>query len=92
MENAVTQVLEQQIADIEIAIEQNKTEVGGLFLKIHSRKLSSDLTPDDMAEIFKEMDKLTPLIAKHESYSTQLETLQKTKAEVERLETSLIAK
>ena len=38
------------------------------------------------------MDKLTPLIAKHESYSTQLETLKKAKAEVERLETGLIAK
>lgn len=92
MENAVTQVLEQQIANVEVAIEQNKTEVGGLFLKIHSRKLLSDLTPNNMAETFKEMDKLTPLIAKHESYSTQLETLKKTKAEVERLETGLIAK
>ena len=49
MENAVTQVLEQQIANVEVAIEQNKTEVGGLFLKIHSRKLLSDLTPNNMA-------------------------------------------
>lgn len=92
MENTAAQVLEQQIADIETAIEKNKTEVGDLFLKVQSRKLLSDLTLDNMSETFKELDKMPPLIAKHESYLTQLETLQKTKAEIERLETGLIAK
>ena len=33
---------------------------------------------------FKEMDKMPPLITKHETLSTKLETLQKTKSEIEK--------
>lgn len=84
MENKITQVLDQQINEVEIEIRENKTEVGDLFLKIHSRKIITDLTPDNVMSAFKEMDKMPPLITKHETLSTKLETLQKTKSEIEK--------
>lgn len=92
MENTATQILNQQISDIENSIEVNKREVGDLFLKIHSRKIVTDLSPDNLLDAFKEMDKMPPLISKHESFLTKLETLQRAKAEIEQAETGLIAK
>lgn len=92
MENKITQVLDQQINKVEIEIRENKTEVGDLFLKIHSRKIITDLTPDNVMSAFKEMDKMPPLITKHETLSTKLETLQKTKSEIEKAESELLVK
>ncbi len=92
MENKITQVLDQQINEVEIEIRENKTEVGDLFLKIHSRKIITDLTPDNVMSAFKEMDKMPPLITKHETLSTKLETLQKTKSEIEKAESELLVK
>jgi len=91
MENTGLQVLEQQIAEIETAIAKNKIDIGDLFLKIHSYKIT-DFDPDKLMDSFKDMEKMPPLISKHESYLTQLGTLQKTKAEIERVETGLLVK
>ncbi len=92
MENKITHVLDQQIKEVEVEIEENKTNVGDLFLKIHSRKIITDLTPDNVMNAFKEMDKMPPLITKHETLSTKLETLQKAKLEIEKAETGLLTK
>lgn len=92
MENKITQVLDQQINEVEIAIRENKTKVGDLFLNIHSRKIMTELTPENVMSAFKEMDKMPPLIAKHETLSTKLETLQKTKQEIEKAESELLVK
>jgi len=92
MENTAMQILDQKIIEVENLIESNKKEVGGLFLKIQTESSLSDLTPENLFERFKEIEKMSPLIKKHESYTTKLETLQKAKAEIEQAETGLIAK
>ena len=92
MGNNAVQVLEEQIAELQKAIEKNQCEVGGLFLKIYSRRVLSDSNVDNMMETFKQMDKMPPLIAKHEKYLTELETLQKSKAKIEEAETGILVK
>lgn len=92
MENKITQVLDLQIKEVESEIEENKTNVGDLFLKIHSHKIITDLTPDNVMSAIKKMDKIPPLITKHETLCTKLETLQKAKAEIEKAETELLVK
>lgn len=92
MENRITQILDLQIKEVESEIEENKTNVGDLFLKIHSRKIITDLTPDNAMRAIKEMEKIPPLITKHETLSTKLETLQKAKSEIKKVETGLLVK
>ena len=79
----VIDVLDKQIADIISDIQENTIKVGDLFLKVYSRKNITDLTPDDMINILREMNKMSPLIARHENLSAKLETLQNTKYEIE---------
>lgn len=83
MENTISiiEVLDKQIADTISDIQENTIKVGDLFLKVHNHNFTSN----NIRNVIMELDKMSPLINRHEHLSAKLETLQSTKYEIEQL-------
>lgn len=84
MENKATQILDQKIYEIREAIIQNKLEIADLFIKVYNAR--SSLQPDfnNFSEMLTNMEKMSKLLSKLSNDETQLETLTKSKEEIEK--------
>lgn len=82
METKITQVLEQQIAEVELRIDQTKIAIANLFVKIHKGAPLATANVDEFLNKVKEMSKMPELLSILERYETKLETLKSSKTTV----------
>lgn len=82
METKITQVLEQQIAEVELRIDQTKIAIANLFVKIHKGTPLATANVDEFLNKVKEMSKMPELLSILERYETKLETLKSSKTTV----------
>lgn len=82
METKITQVLEQQITEVELRIDQTKIAIANLFVKIHKGPPLPGANVDEFLNKVKEMSKMPELLSILERYETKLETLKTSKTTV----------
>ena len=84
MENKAAQVLDQKIYEIRETIIQNKLEIADLFIKVYNTRSSLQPDFDNFSEMLTNMEKMSKLLSKLSSDESLLETLTKSKEEIEK--------